>query len=79
MILEIYDPEYYVAFTFVKDTPIAVAGDAGNCDAKYRPPQELDDATMAALAGIPQDQRELPPELQDATLGLAHGFSLTCR
>ena len=77
--LEIYDPEYYVAFTFVKETPVAVAGDAGSCTAKYQPPHELDDETMAALATIPQDQRELPPELEDLTLGLAHSFTLTCR
>jgi ABC-type uncharacterized transport system substrate-binding protein len=79
LLLEIYDPEYYVAFDFVKDTPIAVAGNADGCMAAYHAPQELDDATMAALAGIPPDQRELPPELQDATLGLAHSFTLTCQ
>jgi ABC-type uncharacterized transport system substrate-binding protein len=79
VVVEVYDPEYYVAFTFVEDTPVAVAGDAGGCTASYRPPHELDDATMAALAAIPQDQRELPPELQDATLGLAHSFAVTCR
>jgi ABC-type uncharacterized transport system substrate-binding protein len=79
MVLEIYDPEYYVAFTFVKDTPIAVAGNAGGCKAAYHPPHELDDKTMAALSAIPQDERELPPELEDAALGLAHAFTLKCK
>ena len=76
--LEIYDPEYYVAFTFVKDTPIAVVGNAGGCMAAYHQPHELDQQTMAALAAIPQDERELPPELEDAALGLAHTFTLKC-
>jgi ABC-type uncharacterized transport system substrate-binding protein len=79
MVLEIYDPEYYVAFTFVKDTPIAVAGNAGGCTATYHAPHELDQQTMSALAAIPQDERELPPELEDAALGLAHTFSLKCK
>jgi ABC-type uncharacterized transport system substrate-binding protein len=78
IVLEIYDPEYYVAFTFVKDRPIAVAGNAGGCIAAYHQPHELDQQTMAALAAIPQDERELPPELEDAALGLAHTFTLKC-
>lgn len=79
MVLEIYDPEYYVAFTFVKDKPIVVAGEPGGCTATYHAPHELDQQTMAALSAIPQDQRELPPELEDAALGLAHTFSLKCK
>jgi ABC-type uncharacterized transport system substrate-binding protein/mannose-6-phosphate isomerase-like protein (cupin superfamily) len=78
MILEIYDPEYYVAFTFAKAAPIAVAGDARGCQAAYHQPHELDQQTMAALGAIPQDERELPPELEDAALGLAHTFTLKC-
>jgi hypothetical protein len=63
----------------VKDTPIAVAGSAGGCTATYHAPHELDQQTMAALSAIPQDERELPPELEDAALGLAHTFALTCK
>ena len=77
MTLEIFDPEYFVAFSFVKDQPIALAGAPAGCTAEYRPPHALDNDTMSALAAIPREQN-LPPELVDAAVGLAHLFALTC-
>jgi ABC-type uncharacterized transport system substrate-binding protein len=77
--LEIFDPEYFVAFTFIKEKPITLVDAPPGCQGHYKPPHELDNATMAALSAIPIDQHDLPPELQDAAVGLAHTFALTCK
>ena len=76
--LEVFDPDYFVAFTFVKEGPVTLDGAPGGCTAVYHPPKEIDDQTMAILNARPQDQRELPPELADAAAGLANLATITC-
>jgi ABC-type uncharacterized transport system substrate-binding protein len=76
--LEVFDPEYFVAFNFVKEDPVTLDGAPEGCTAVYYPPHELDDATMAVLGAIPQDQRELPPELANAAVDLANIAKVTC-
>lgn len=76
--LEVFDPEYFVAFTFVKDGPVTLADAPAGCSAVYYPPRELDDQTMALLGALPQDQRELPPELAEAAAGLANLAEIKC-
>src|SRR5258708_1823550 len=56
--LEIFDPEYFVAFTFLKDNPIKLVDAPSTCKATYRPPRELDAATMQVLPAIPADQHD---------------------
>jgi len=77
--LEVFDPEYFVAFSFDAVQPVMLIGAPPNCGAVYHPPQELDDATAALLAAIPADQRELPPELAGATAGIANTIEISCR
>jgi ABC-type uncharacterized transport system substrate-binding protein len=74
--LEIFDPEYFVAFTFVKDHPIKLVGAPADCNATYRPPHALDAATMQTLAAIPIDQHDLPPDL-DAGAAVGAGGRAT--
>jgi ABC-type uncharacterized transport system substrate-binding protein len=76
--LEIFDPEYFVAFTFVKDA-VKLDGAPKGCAGTYRPPRELDAQTMATLAAIPQEQHDLPPQLADAAAGLANLVTVTCK
>ena len=76
--LEVFDPEYFVAFTFVKDDPVTLDNAPAGCTAVYHPPRELDDQTMAMLGALPQDQRELPPELSDAASELANSATIAC-
>lgn len=76
--VEVFDPEYFVAYTFPKRGAVEIDGNAASCTAVYTPPKELDDAIMAKLAAIPVDQHDLPPALQDAALGLAHIFTVAC-
>jgi ABC-type uncharacterized transport system substrate-binding protein len=76
--LEVFDPEYFVAFNFVKDDPVTLDGAPEGCTATYYPPHELDDQTMAMIGAIPQDQRKLPPELASAAVDLANIAKITC-
>jgi ABC-type uncharacterized transport system substrate-binding protein len=76
--LEVYDPEYFVAFTFDPVNPVALIGAPAGCSAVYHPPQELDAVTAAQLAAIPADQRALPADLAGATADLANAIEVTC-
>ncbi len=76
--LEVFDPEYFVAFSFIKDHEITLTGAPANCKASVKPPHELDDATMAALAAIPVDQHDLPQELADAASSLSTLITIRC-
>jgi hypothetical protein len=55
----IFDPNYFVAFTFVKDHAVSLEGAPPGCTAIYQPPHELDDDTMNALAAIPPERHDL--------------------
>ncbi|HET7715589.1 MAG TPA: DUF1007 family protein [Bauldia sp.] len=76
--LEIFDPEYFVAFEFPGEQPLTLSGAPDGCSATYHPPKGLDDQTMAILNSLPSDQRELPPDLAQATDALADVFTITC-
>ncbi len=77
-VLEIYDPEYFVAFTFAKKAPITLYHAPGGCHAEYHPPHPLDASIMAKLAAVPASQHDLPPALRDAAVGLANLISVEC-
>ena len=64
--LEVGDPEYFVAINFIKNAEVHLDGAPAGCTATYRPPRELDAQTMAILGSIPADQRDLPPDLVQA-------------
>jgi len=76
--LEVFDPEYFVAFNFVTDDPVTLVDAPANCLAIYHPPGNIDGQTMAMLNALPQDQRELPPELAGAADALADLAEIKC-
>jgi ABC-type uncharacterized transport system substrate-binding protein len=78
MTLEVYDPEYFVAFTFVKDEPIVLYHAPAGCAAQYHPPHPLNASIMQRLAEIPASQHDLPPALADAAVGLANVIEISC-
>lgn len=77
--IEIYDPEYFVAFTMRDAAALDLVDAPSGCTTTFHPPGELDAQTMSELADIPADQRELPDELQDAAAVFANLFILECR
>jgi ABC-type uncharacterized transport system substrate-binding protein len=76
--LEIYDPEYFVAFTFGKKDPITLHQPPAGCSAQIHAPRPLGAGMIAKLAAVPADQHDLPPELQSAGLDLANVITVTC-
>lgn len=76
--LEIFDPEYFVAFTFPGEQPLKLTGAPAGCTATYHPPKGLDPQTMAVLNSLPMDTRQLPPDLQAAADNLADLFTVEC-
>ncbi len=77
--LSVYDPTYYVAFTFVKDDPVMLSGTPPEgCTLSVARPEALDPMTAASLAAIPADQREVPGALAAVTMELNNGASLAC-
>ena len=77
--LEVYDPEYFVAFTFAKTSPVTLYHAPAGCHAEYHAPRPLDASIMAKLAAIPADEHDLPPALRDAALGLANIIAMECK
>jgi ABC-type uncharacterized transport system substrate-binding protein len=78
MTLEIYDPEYFVAFTFAKKDPITLYQAPQGCSAQFHPPPALDAGIMAKLAAVPAEQHDLPPELRVSAVDLANVITVTC-
>jgi len=76
--LEVYDPEYFVAFTFEKKDPVTLLHAPAGCHAEYHPPKPIDAHIMAELAAIPIDQHDLPAALRDAAVGLANIITMEC-
>jgi ABC-type uncharacterized transport system substrate-binding protein len=77
--LEVFDREYFVEFGFPADQPVRFRGAPSGCSIRHHAPEELDAETMATLGAIPQDQRELPPDLVQAVSSLANYAAVTCR
>jgi ABC-type uncharacterized transport system substrate-binding protein len=76
--LAIYDPEYFVAFTFAKKEPITLFQAPEGCRADIHPPRPLDASIIAKLAAIPAEQHDLPSELQGAAIDLANVINVKC-
>jgi ABC-type uncharacterized transport system substrate-binding protein len=77
--IDVLDPEYFVAFSYPGNAPVAVKGKVAGCTARYQLPHELDDDIMAQLAAIPAEEHDLPEALQGAAQGLAHQFPVECK
>jgi ABC-type uncharacterized transport system substrate-binding protein len=77
-VLEVYDPAYFVAFTFAKTAPVSLYRAPEGCHAEYHLPHPLNAAIMARLAAVPASQHDLPPALRDAALGLANIITVEC-
>ncbi|MDR3495510.1 MAG: DUF1007 family protein [Ancalomicrobiaceae bacterium] len=74
----LYDPEYFVAMSFVKDKPVKLVGAPTDCRLQLFTPTGLTPEAAALIAQVPASQRTLPPELQSLTGGIENGFVLDC-
>ena len=76
--IDVFDPEYFVAFSMVERDPVALSNAPGACRFDLRLPRELDAATAMTLSQVPAEIRSLPPELAGLTQGLANTIILRC-
>ncbi|WP_319532783.1 DUF1007 family protein [uncultured Cohaesibacter sp.] len=79
VILDVYDPSFFVDFSFANDSPITLANAGAGCSVAVKQAEALDDDTMGLLAQIPADQRELPDDLMQMTATMANQVFLTCK
>ncbi len=77
-VLEVYDPEYFVAFELPSTEAVRLVDAPAGCGLTVQLARELDADATAALAEIGPEQRELPDELKDLTDGLDNSATLTC-
>lgn len=76
--LQVYDPEYFVAFDVPSREAVRLADAPADCELQVNLAKELDAAAEAALAAIGPEQRELPPELKNLTEDLDNSATVTC-
>jgi ABC-type uncharacterized transport system substrate-binding protein len=55
--IEIYDPSYFVDFSFEKDNPVALSGAPAACKLTVGRPEEMDPALAAKLFQLSPDQK----------------------
>lgn len=77
IVVDIYDPEYFVAFSLVEEQPIKMAGAPDSCAIEVDEPPELDQSYASILSLIPADG-VVPPDLLAITTELANRARVRC-
>lgn len=77
-VLEVFDPEYFVAFEIPAAEAVRMVGAPPGCELTVQLAKDLDDTAIAALAEIGPEQRELPEELKVLTEGLDNSATVAC-
>jgi ABC-type nickel/cobalt efflux system permease component RcnA/ABC-type uncharacterized transport system substrate-binding protein len=77
-VLEVGDPEYYVAFSLPSIEAVRLVDAPAGCRLAVHPARELDAADAATLAEIGPDVRDLPPDMQALTEGTGNSADITC-
>ena len=75
--IEVYDPEFFVDFSYVGDDPVVLAGSAAGCTAEFKGPSALDPAVQSLIAQVPMGET-LPPNLLAAAVDLANTITIRC-
>lgn len=78
LMIEIGDPEYFVAFEMAKAKPVALLQARASCEARVREPAGLDSAAASQLSRLPSSVRQLPPELSGLTQSLFNVVIVSC-
>jgi ABC-type uncharacterized transport system substrate-binding protein len=76
--IALYDPEYFVAMTFVKEHPIKLINAPATCKQSLFTPTGLTPEAAALISQVPASQRDLPPELEAMTGGIENGVVIDC-
>ena len=76
--MEIYDPEYFVAFTLPNREAVILDDAPPGCTLAVTPGKKPDTSAAAMLATIGADQRELPDSMKALTTGIENSATVTC-
>ncbi len=76
--LQVYDPEYFVAFEMTEKDPFVLVDAGSTCTMQVERPEELDYGTAQALAQIPASVRDLPQQFFQVTQTLANTAKVRC-
>lgn len=79
MVVEVYDPSFFVAFEMVKEDPVIVSNLPDSCKMVFAKPEELQSDVAAALAQIPSSVKDLPQEFMNVTETRANTATITCQ
>lgn len=77
VIVDIYDPEFFVAFSLIENDPVEMVGGPAGCALTVDEPPELDDSYADILSLIPAEE-SVPEELLPVTSALANRARITC-
>ena len=78
IVLDVYDPSYFVDFTLVPSEPALLVNAPAGCKLTVTPKGEPDAASAAILSQIPATERQLPAEYQSLTKDLVNRIAVTC-
>ena len=78
VLLEVFDPEYYVAFALPSMEAVRLVDAPQACRLTVRPAGELDPAAAQALATIGPEQRELPDDMKALATGIENSAEIAC-
>ena len=76
--IDIYDPEYYVAFTLDEANPATMVNAPADCKLEVRRPKPLDASAQAQLSQLPAEMRELPAEYTGLVTDIENKLIVTC-
>jgi nickel/cobalt exporter len=77
-VLEVGDPEYYVAFSLPSIEAVRLINAPSVCRLVVHPAKELDAAAAATLAEIGPDVRDLPADMQALAAGTENSADVNC-
>lgn len=77
VIVDIYDPEFFVAFSLIETDPITMVDAPAGCTLSVDDPPDLDDSYANILSLIPAEE-SVPEELLSVTTALANRARITC-
>ena len=78
IVLDVYDPAYFVDFTLVPSEPALLINAPAGTKLTVTPKGDPDPAAAAILSQIPASQRQLPPEYQSLAKDLTNRITVSC-
>ena len=77
--IEVFDPGYFVDYSFVEKDPVAMKDAPAACTMTFKRKGAPDEAMAAVLGQIPATERELPTSLKAVTAQLANTIWVKCQ